>query len=163
MATYHSINTSIKFKHICSFQKRHSSTVIQRLCSKKNMLCGMGPYPYAGVDYNSPYLIVNSIVIFRCPPPLQRERGRIRKISAFDWAQLYLSANFQNNKLEKGVWEGRGKGWELTLFLWIDILWGMDNPLPELTLPHAVAGFNSHEMIMNLWSVRHTVSVLLGK
>ncbi len=35
--------------------------------------------PYAGVDYNSPYLIVNSVVSYS--PPLQRKRGGVGKIS----------------------------------------------------------------------------------
>jgi hypothetical protein len=44
----------------------------------------MGPYvgvDYVtyGVDYNLPYLIVNSVVSY--PPPLQRERGGVGKIS----------------------------------------------------------------------------------
>jgi hypothetical protein len=42
------------------------------------MVYGMGPY--AGVDYNSPYLIVNSIVSY--PPPNtteKRETGLICK------------------------------------------------------------------------------------
>ncbi len=34
---------------------------------------------HAGVDYNPSYLIVNSIVSY--PPPLQRERGGVGKIS----------------------------------------------------------------------------------
>jgi hypothetical protein len=59
---------------------------------------------YAVVDYNSPNLIVNSLV--RSPPPLQIERGGVEKISPFG-AHLYLSANFQNTSTEKG--EGRGE------------------------------------------------------
>ncbi len=35
--------------------------------------------PYAGVDYNSPYVIVNSVVSHQ--PPLQREMDRMGKIS----------------------------------------------------------------------------------
>ncbi len=35
--------------------------------------------PYVGVDYNSPYLIVNSVVIY--PPLLHRERGGVGKIT----------------------------------------------------------------------------------
>jgi hypothetical protein len=38
-----------------------------RGCIYKNMVFGMGPY--AGVDFNSPYLIVNSVVSY--PPPIQ--------------------------------------------------------------------------------------------
>jgi hypothetical protein len=36
--------------------------------------------PIAGVDYNSRYLIINSVV--RYPPPLQMERGAVGKISS---------------------------------------------------------------------------------
>jgi hypothetical protein len=69
--------------------------------------------PYSGVDFNSPYLIVNSVDNF--PPQLQRDRGGVGKISLKGWAYLYLSANFQNcfflckHKYctEKG--EGRGE------------------------------------------------------
>jgi hypothetical protein len=44
---------------------------------------------------------------------------------------LYLSANLQNNKYVKGEYgEGRGKA----LFLCRDILWNMENLMPELTL-----------------------------
>jgi hypothetical protein len=35
--------------------------------------------PYAGVDYNSLDLIVNSVVSY--PPPIQRDRGGVGKIS----------------------------------------------------------------------------------
>jgi hypothetical protein len=35
--------------------------------------------PYAGVDYNSPYLIVKFVVSY--PPALQRDRGGVGKIS----------------------------------------------------------------------------------
>jgi hypothetical protein len=35
--------------------------------------------PYDGVDYNSPYLTVNSVVSYS--PPLQRDRGGVGKIS----------------------------------------------------------------------------------
>ncbi len=34
---------------------------------------------YAGVDYNSPYLTVNSVVSY--PLPLQRERGAVGNLS----------------------------------------------------------------------------------
>jgi hypothetical protein len=43
--------------------------------------------PYAVVDYNSPYLIVNSLVSY--PPPLQKERDGVGKISPIaGWAYL---------------------------------------------------------------------------
>jgi hypothetical protein len=45
-----------------------------RLYSKKNM--GMGPY--AGVDYNSHYLIVNSVVL---SIPTQKGKGGVGKVS----------------------------------------------------------------------------------
>jgi hypothetical protein len=48
--------------------------------------------PYAGVDYNSPYLmLVNTVVSY--PALLQRERGRVGKISPISWVHLYLAAN----------------------------------------------------------------------
>ncbi len=65
--------------------------------------------PYAGVDFGSPYLIVSSVVSY--PPPLQREKGRVGKIYSVGWAHLYMSANFQNNKLEKGEGGGKGESW----------------------------------------------------
>jgi hypothetical protein len=52
--------------------------------------------PYVGVDYNSLYLIVNSLVSY--PSLLQRERGGGGKISPIGRAHLNLSANFQNNQ-----------------------------------------------------------------
>ncbi len=42
-----------------------------RGCINKNMVCGMGPY--AGVDFISPYLIVNSVVSY--PPSTQMGKG----------------------------------------------------------------------------------------
>jgi hypothetical protein len=39
----------------------------------------MGPYAGVYYNYNSPYLIVNSIVNY--PPPLQRETGVVGKVS----------------------------------------------------------------------------------
>jgi hypothetical protein len=78
-------------------------------------------------------IIYNSVV--RYPPPLQRERGGVEKISLIGWAHLYLSANFQNPILCKHKYrEVEGKGWELTLCLWIDFSWSMGNPIPELTM-----------------------------
>ncbi len=76
---------------------------------------------YAEVDYNSLYLIVNSVASY--PPQIQRERVGVGKITLSGWAHLHLSANFQNNQQKKGEYgEGEGKGRELTLYLWIDIL-----------------------------------------
>ncbi len=77
--------------------------------------------------------ILNSVVSY--PPPIQRERGGEGKSSPIGWAHLYLSANFQDNRKETGQYgEGGGKGWDLTLCLWVDILWSLGNPLPELSL-----------------------------
>ncbi len=45
-----------------------------RGCINKNMVCGMGPY--AGVDFNSPFLIVNSVVSYPPPAPTQMGKGR---------------------------------------------------------------------------------------
>ncbi len=64
--------------------------------------------PYEGVELNSPYLKVNSVVCYLSP--LQGERGEVGKISPIGSAHFYLSAYFQNNKLEKGEYgEGGGK------------------------------------------------------
>jgi hypothetical protein len=46
------------------FPSRESAGPVQRLYSKKNMVYGT---LYAGVDYNSSYLIVNSIVSYPYP------------------------------------------------------------------------------------------------
>ncbi len=65
---------------------------------------------YAGVDFNSPYLIVNSIVSYPTPP-LQKERDIVGKISPIGWAHLYLLISktglLCKHKTEKG--EGRGE------------------------------------------------------
>jgi hypothetical protein len=110
-------------------------------------------WPYVGVDYNPPYLIVNSVVSY--PPPLQRKRGGVEKISPLGGGHLYLSANFQNSQYEKGEYgKGVGNGWELTLCLWIYILWSIGNPpMPKLTLTQFLAGFNSHKMTLQLGCV----------
>ncbi len=57
--------------------------------------------PFARVDYYSLYLIVNSVVSY--PPPLQRERGGVEKMSPIGWAHFHLSANFQKNKIKRRV------------------------------------------------------------
>ncbi len=111
--------------------------------------------PYSGVDYDSPYLIVNSIVSY--PTPLQRERGEVGKISPY-WLSnehvcMCLLIPKTTLRKRESTEKGEGRGWELTLCLWIGILWILGNPMPELTfLPHAIAGFNSHKMNMNLGS-----------
>ncbi len=68
--------------------------------------------PYAGVDYNSPYQIVNSAVSY--PPPLYKDKGWNGEISPIGWAQLYLSAYLQtgffmktHTQVQKSGWEGR--------------------------------------------------------
>ncbi len=67
--------------------------------------------PYAGVDYNSLYLIVNSVVSY--PPPLQRVRGGVGKISPIGWAHFHLSAYFHNMLfMSKGKGRVRGRGRE---------------------------------------------------
>ncbi len=66
---------------------------------------------YAGVDYNSPYLIVKSVVSYPTPP--QRERGGFVKIFPFGLAHSYLSANFQTTNRKRRIkekGEERGKG-----------------------------------------------------
>jgi hypothetical protein len=64
----------------------------------------------AGVDSNSPYLKVNSVVSY-LHPPLQRERGGAGKI--FLLAELIciclLVYKTTNRKRERGEGEGRGK------------------------------------------------------
>jgi hypothetical protein len=65
--------------------------------------------PYAGVDYYSPYLIVNSVVSY--PPPLQREWGGVAKLAVVELfcICLYFQNRFfyVNTRTEKG--EGRGE------------------------------------------------------
>jgi hypothetical protein len=68
---------------------------VYRDCIQRKTWC-MGPY--AGFDFDSPYLIVIGSSFVSYPPPLQSEKGRVGKISSIGRAHLYLSANFQNNK-----------------------------------------------------------------
>jgi hypothetical protein len=61
--------------------------------------------PKAGVDYNSPYLMVNSVVSY--PPPLQRGRGGVGKIS-----RTFVSAYFMplsRHFIEHGI--GQPHAW----------------------------------------------------
>ncbi len=101
--------------------------------------------PYAGVDYNSPYLIVHFVVSY--PPPLKRKRDGV----VSGWVHLYLSANFQNQFFlcKHKNREGGGMVWELIFGLWPDISWSMGRPADFN--PH-VANFNSHKITMNLGS-----------
>jgi hypothetical protein len=66
---------------------------------------------YAGIDYNSPYLIVNSVVSYPPPPPPTKGKEWSREDLSYWLSTFVFSANFQNNKYEKGV-GGRegGKG-----------------------------------------------------
>jgi hypothetical protein len=113
---------------------------------------------YAGVDYDSPYLIVNSVVSY--PPPLQRGRGGVGKISPIGWAHLYLSANFKNNKYickGRGSKEGRGESWPY-VFEYCSHFMEHLQPRGWADLkPNVVASFNSHKIIMNLGSVHAKV------
>jgi hypothetical protein len=100
--------------------------------------------------HSSSYLIVNSVVSY--PTPLQRERDGVGKISSIGWEHLHLS-NFQNPLFllcKHKYTEGGGKGWELTLCLWVDISSNMGLGIGQ---PHAWAGFNHHKMTINLGSV----------
>ncbi len=85
--------------------------------SSQRKTWGLGPY--ARVDNNSHYLIVNSVV--RCPPPLQRERvewGRSLLLVGHIFICLLISLTCYLCQKEKGKYEeGGGKEWELTLFL----------------------------------------------
>ncbi len=72
------------------------------------------------------------------------------------WLGTYLSANIHKMiflSIGKGKYKEReGKGWELTLYLRINILWSMGNPMPELTLTHSIAGLHSSKRTKNLGS-----------
>ncbi len=93
--------------------------------------------PYDGVDYNSPYLIVKSVVSYPVPP--QKERGGIEQISPIGWAHWYhlLISKTTNWKIEKG--EGReGKGREGVR---ADLM-SLNIHFMEHKQPHAWADFN---------------------
>ncbi len=67
-----------------------------------------------------------------------------------------MFTNTQLFKNGKGkVREGGGKGWvlNLTLCLRMDILWGMGNPMSELTLTF-IDSFNSRKRTQNLGPVK---------
>jgi hypothetical protein len=57
--------------------------------------------PYAGVDYDLPYFKVNSVVSY--PPPLQRGRGAVGKISPI----YLLIFRTTNKKRARGRERGR--------------------------------------------------------
>jgi hypothetical protein len=86
----------------------HGWVDILRLYSKKNMVYGT---LCAGADYNSHYLMVNSIVSY--PPSLQREKGWSGEdlsyllstyVSVFEFSKPVFD---RNTSTEKG--EGRGE------------------------------------------------------
>ncbi len=73
-------------------------------------------------------------------PQIQREKGKVGKVSPNGLAHVYLSANYHYMflmSIGKGRVRGRGRGWEgvreLTLFLRIWSM-GLGNPMSELTL-----------------------------
>jgi hypothetical protein len=108
----------------CEFEntvpKIFSLTLSEAVFKEKHSV--WAPVPQLTIIYNS---------VVRYPTTLQRERGGVGKISPIGWAHLYLSANFQNPILCKHKYrEVGGKGWELTLCLWIDISWSMGNLMP---------------------------------
>ncbi len=64
--------------------------------------------PYARVDDNSPYLIVNSVVSYTSP--LQNLSSGVGKISPVGLAHLHLSANFQTtNRKRESMEKGEGR------------------------------------------------------
>jgi hypothetical protein len=81
--------------------------------------------PFAGVDYNSPYLKVNFVASY--PLPL-RGRGKVGKISPIYRAHLYLSANFQKTNSKRKRMEKEREGMRVDLmslnrhFMRIDML-----------------------------------------
>ncbi len=142
--------SDISYSHAPYYEKKNILLKVNGTwCCIQRKTWGIGPY--AGVDYESSYLIVNSVVSYL--PPLTRERGEMGKISPISWAHLYLSTNFQNTSTKK---EGGGEGWELTSCLWIDFPGAWSSPCLSWLQPHCVAGFNSHnKMTMNLGSVTY--------
>ncbi len=62
--------------------------ILKKLHYKKTWCIG----PYVGVDYNSLYLIVNTLVIYL--PPLQKERGGLGKIKDLSsWLSTFASVD----------------------------------------------------------------------
>jgi hypothetical protein len=91
--------------------------------------------PYAEVDYNSPYPIVNFVVCY--PLPLHKERGGVGKISLLvEHIYIYLIISKTTNRKRESM--GRdGVRADLTVCLLINFLWSMRKTMPELTLiPH---------------------------
>jgi hypothetical protein len=60
----------------CVRETLESGQQESRDCIQRKTWC-MGPY--VGVDYNSPFLIVNSVVSY--PTPLKRERDGVGNVS----------------------------------------------------------------------------------
>ncbi len=104
---------------------------------------------YAWNDYNLHYLIVNSVVS-SYQPPLQRERGGVRKISPNGGVEhicIYLLIYKTTNKKT----ESTEKGWELSLNRHF-MEHGQTHAWADFNPTQAVAGFNSHKMTANLGS-----------
>ncbi len=121
-----------------------------RDCIQRETWC-MGPY--AGVDYNSLYLLVNSVVSY---PFHTHYKGK-----GAEWGRSFLLVEhfcinllIPKQPIGKRRVPRRGReGGELTLCIWIDILWSMGNHMCELTLtPCRSCGLNTHKMTMNLGS-----------
>jgi hypothetical protein len=73
---------------------------------------------YTGVDYDSPYLIVNSVV--RYPLPLQRERGRAERslpLVEHSFISLLISKTTNRSRKRDGGRGGeeRGESWLMSL------------------------------------------------
>ncbi len=87
-----------------------------------------------GVDYNSTYLIVNSLVSY--PPPLQREKGRSGEYLSY-WLGTFVSAClliskadfYVNTCTEKG--EGRAKSCPYVFEQTFHGAWALGNPMPD--------------------------------
>ncbi len=81
----------------------------------------------------------------------------MEKLSPIGWAHGYLSAKFYKyfiyvNRKRESTRKGKRRGAELTLCFRIDIYgaWALGNPMPELTLTHFLADFNSCKRTKNL-------------
>ncbi len=102
----------------------------QRLYSKKNVVYGTLTWSWILLTLSHSQL--RSQLSTLTTKWWEVDWGRCLLLVVYIFSVCY--SNFQNNKQEKGEGEGAWKGWELTLCLWIDILWSMGNPMPELTL-----------------------------
>jgi hypothetical protein len=99
---------STELKPPCKEVKGGGVTCSLRLYSKKNVVYGT---PYAGVDYNSAILIVNSSQL--STPPLQRERGGLGRsllpVLVEHIIICLLISKTTNRKGGRGEGEGRGE------------------------------------------------------